>query len=339
MSNQLTDLIAQWYAQRRDAEWVLGTVYKTEGSSYRKAGAMMLFGSQGQQLGLLSGGCLESDIQRQARKVMQTGSATTLCYDGSDEDDLSFQLGIGCGGIVHIVLQPITPANGFLGLEALYQSLRQRRGGVYFQRIPRNGEVEARFVAVDQTDTPTFTGKSRLIQEGDAEWLQTPIIAEPHLLIAGGGLDARPVAAFAHNLGWRVSVWDPRPANARAEFFMSADAILRCPAEELADLVDRQRVDAAVLMAHSITLDAAALKVLQAAPLRYLAMLGPRHRRAQVLEAAGTTTDALPFTVAGPAGLDIGGELPESIALSILAEAHAALHRRQGSSLSGVLAP
>ncbi len=82
MSNQLISLLQSWYPQRDAADWVLGTVYKTEGPCYRKAGAMMLLGSQGQQLGMLSGGCLESDIHRHSRQVMLSGCAKTLMWLG-----------------------------------------------------------------------------------------------------------------------------------------------------------------------------------------------------------------------------------------------------------------
>ena len=57
MSNQLRDLLSAWYP-RRDEDWVLGTVYQTAGSAYRKAGAFMLIDHIGQQYGVLSGGCL-----------------------------------------------------------------------------------------------------------------------------------------------------------------------------------------------------------------------------------------------------------------------------------------
>lgn len=139
MANQLSALLEQWYPQRDECDWVLGTVYRTEGPSYRKAGAMMLFNSLGQQFGMLSGGCLESDIQTHARRVMQTGSSLTLCYDGSDEDDLSFQLGIGCGGTVYIMLHRIDRENDYQQLDQLYEHLRNRVSGLYYQQIPVNG--------------------------------------------------------------------------------------------------------------------------------------------------------------------------------------------------------
>ncbi|MEH6626025.1 MAG: XdhC family protein [Motiliproteus sp.] len=338
MANQLSQLLKQWHPQRDEAEWVLGTVYRTEGPSYRKAGAMMLFNSLGQQFGMLSGGCLESDIQQHARRVMQNRQALTLCYDGSDEDDLSFQLGIGCGGTVYILLQPIRGEDDYLQLEQLYLALKERQSGYFYQRIPsQDGEVEGRFVIAATQSSRPLLRQAKLLSEAEQQWLLTPVLPDPHLLVVGGGLDARPLVSMAHQLGWQLSLWDPRPANARREFFMEADHILDVGVEELHRYAIDHSVDAAVLMAHNVAMDAQALKVLQGVPLQYLAMLGPPSRQQRVLQQAGLTQQQLTQSVAGPAGLDLGAELPESIALSILSECHAALQQRSGASLSGVL--
>lgn len=328
MSNQLTDLLDAWYPLRDQASWVLGTVYRTEGPAYRKAGAMMLLSDQGHQLGMLSGGCLESDIHRQSRRVMLDGKARTLIYDGSDEDDLAFQLGIGCGGCVYILLQPINAANNYLDLECIRQTLSNRGAGFYYQQVDEHsGIVAARFTPVN--DQVAFTERqprpAQLKQQGNELWLKSCIQAPPHLLIAGGGMDAKPVAGIAQQMGWQVSVWDPRPANGRSEHFPSAQQLLSCPAEQLSNYVDKRKVDGVIVMNHSIALDAAVLAAMSTKRLNYLALLGPLHRREQVLAKAGLTDHDLLTPLRGPAGLDLGANLPESIALSIIAECQAAI--------------
>jgi xanthine dehydrogenase accessory factor len=340
MANQISQLLTHWHAACDDTDWVLGTVYKTEGPCYRKAGAMMLMNGLGQQFGLLSGGCLESDILNHARRVMQSGKGLTLCYDGSDEDDLSFQLGIGCGGTVHILLQPLDAGHDFLQLEAVHSALKARSSGLYQQRIPdASGRTESRFVgAKDAASARKMEhGSARLEQTNGAEWLITPIMPEPHLLIVGGGLDARPLATIAHELGWEVTVCDPRPANARREFFLTSDTLLRCQGNALRDYAQRSRVNAAILMSHNLDIDGDALSALHNLPLDYWALLGPDKRRSRVLQAAKLDEAQLSLPLAGPAGLDIGAELPEGIALSILAECHARIKGRSAGSLSGVL--
>lgn len=328
MANQLSALLEQWYPQREQCEWVLGTVYKTEGPCYRKAGAMMLFNSFGQQFGLLSGGCLESDIQTHARKVMQTGNSMTLCYDGSDEDDLSFQLGIGCGGRVHIMLSPVSEANDYQQLEQLYTALKNRTTVIYAQRIPEGNEntTSARIQTLQKSD-PIQRQTSISNRSGHC-WLESVIKPDPHILIVGGGVDARPVSAMAKQLGWQVSVWDPRPANARREYFMEADEILRDEVGNLPAYVQEKSVDMAVVMSHNIALDAAAIKALNGSGLSFMALLGPFSRKVKVLEQAQLSENELLQPVTGPAGLDIGGELPESIALSILSECHLMLNQK-----------
>lgn len=326
MANQLSNLLAEWYPNRDSYDWVLGTVYKTEGPCYRKAGAMMLFNSIGQQFGMLSGGCLESDIQVHARKVMQTGKPATLCYDGSDEDDLSFQLGIGCGGTVYIMLYPVHADNGYQQLDKLHHTLTQRESALYRQPIPTNGAIaQAQFVS--HIGSIIHETQTSIQNDNGTDWLVIPVEPEPHLLVVGGGIDARPVVAMAKQLGWKVSVWDPRPANARKEFFMDADMLLRDPVEALPVFVEQQQVDAAVMMSHSISMDATALAQLNTVSLKFMALLGPEQRKQQVMERAGLTESDLLQSLSGPAGLDIGGELPESIALSILSECHSVIHK------------
>lgn len=333
MSIRLSHLLRAWRAAGDDTAWVLGTVYETEGSAYRRAGAMMLFDGAGRQLGLLSGGCLEADIQIHAKKAMQTGRAATIRYDGRDEDDLSFHLGIGCGGVVQILLQPVTPGLGRV-LTAVSESLDERGSGVLSLRLPSDaGAIEARYRPTDPDTFAPDDPEARLVREDGIEWLAVPILPDPHLLVVGGGADARPLVRMARELGWRVSLADPRPANARREHFPQADDILRDLGDALTDHARRGTAEAAVVMTHNLRLDAQALRSLQGLPLKYLALLGPRHRCVRVLEEAGLTERDFPVPVAGPAGLDIGADLPESIALAILAECHAALKDRPGGRL------
>jgi xanthine dehydrogenase accessory factor len=85
-------------------------------------------------------------------------------------------------------------------------------------------------------------------------------------------------------------------------------------------------------------LDAAAVVYLQERALLnpYIGLLGPAHRKAQVLALAGLHEADLPYPVSGPMGLALGGDLPESIALSVLAECHARLFGSSALPLGAV---
>ena len=337
--NDFPQLLKYWSQQSDEHDWVLGTVYKTTGPTYRKAGAFMLFNSLGQQFGLLSGGCLESDIQRHAKAVMASGESLTVCYDGSDEDDISFQFGIGCGGTVYILLQPIRAEKNFLQFNQLAAGLEKRQHCIYLQKISNKApsdETVCLFANAEsaedyrQVAEQLEGAKSRLLnikigrQRGD--YLATVIKPSIHLLVVGGGVDARPLVSMASHLGWEVSICDPRPANARREHFLDADNVLDCPLQRLPEHPLYPSFNAAILMSHNLQMDAEALISLQSSQLEYLALLGPDSRKVTVMELAGLSSAQLRLPVAGPAGLNLGGELPESLALSILAQCHAVLH-------------
>ena len=324
MTMQLAAMLSRWAPQRDAEEWILGTVYKTEGSSYRKPGAMSLISSGGDQLGLLSGGCLEADIRLNARKVMASGIPVCIRYDGDDEDDLSYRLGIGCGGVVHVLLEPIND-NNYQGLLEIHNSLLNRRSGYFKQHIPAAGERSLSSEYVAESPLTRKREKSRLDESNGKTWLTSHITPAPHLLVAGGGIDAQPVVALANQLGWETTVWDPRPANARDEFFHMADHRLRCPVEELSQWVKDNAVNAAMLMTHSVPMDAQSLSAVAGCGLDYVGLLGPTHRREEVFVEAGLNDDEYQPRVDGPAGFDIGGELPESIALSVIAKCHDAI--------------
>ena len=336
MANQLLSLLQHWYPQRDSCDWVLGTIYKTEGPCYRKAGAMMLFNSLGQQFGLLSGGCLESDIQIHARKVMQSGDSVSLTYDGSDEDDVSFHLGIGCGGKVYLMLQPITVASDYLGLGGVLHRLKKRQTSMYYQCIPEEKQSSLAFSEL-ATAGQFSEARSCITSRDGVDWLVTAVRPEPHVLLVGGGVDAQPLLAIAKQLGWMVSIWDPRPANARKEHFMQADRLLKCPVEDLPGYVAEAKVDAAILMTHNVVMDAAALAQLDGS-LGYIALLGPLSRKQQVLRQAGLKEELLRCHLHGPAGFDIGGDLPESIAVSILSQCHQVLYKGEQLSMKHGLA-
>ena len=329
-----------WYPNRDNCDWVLATIYDTHGPCYRKQGAMMLFSSQGEQLGMVSGGCLESDIGINARKVMQSGQPMLVCYDGSDEDDLSFHLGIGCGGTIYIMLQPINAHNDYLSLTQVYNALKQRISGFFYQSIVgQHTDDKAYFEAQPIDDIAASASLTPSPQKNisDGHWLATPIVPEPHLLVIGGGIDARPLVNMAQHLGWQVSMWDPRPANARKEYFSNINHIIKGEVEVLTDFILEKSVNASILMSHNVEIDAQALQALARTKLQYMALLGPENRRKQVVAQAQVDENTLPFVFAGPAGLDIGGTLPESIALSILAECHASLFNKNAHSLSQIL--
>ena len=314
-SNQLLDLLTYWH-QHQDQQWVLGTIVETDGSSYRKAGAMLLINELGQYFGLLSGGCLEADIMLKAQQVFDSQTPKFIQYDMRDDDDISWQLGIGCGGMVRILLQPVNQENNQQALLAAYQALEQGNT-CYYQINTAQPEQANQLVTTNSPAENCLTIECK---------------PSPRIAVFGGGIDARPVVQMAAQLGWQVIVIDHRTNNARQTYFSNAKQIIKRHPNDLTDADFLQAIDAAVVMGHNIEFDAAAVKILQTSSCQYLGLLGPVDRKNRVLKAAKLSNSVKPLF--GPIGLNIGGRLPESIALSILSEIQAVLEQKDLSKLT-----
>ena len=321
MKHHLLHVLRHWAPKKDDHRWLLATVIATEGSSYRKAGAMMLFNDSGEQLGVVSGGCLESDVLHQARICWETNTAKTVTYDMQEEGDIAWRLGIGCGGEVTLLLLPITADSDYLGLQRVLTMLECGQPADYAL------EVTSARPCAKVNDTLPDSGK----------WFSHRIMPPPALAILGGGVDARPVAQIANLLGWRVHVNDPRARYARAEDFSGCN-VTATATDSLSDAPWFTDANAIIVMHHQVTMDAntlACLGKINVPQLRYLALLGPSHRCDNVLREANIDSSALPVDLQSPAGLALGGELPESIALSMVAQAHAVLHNKSAVPLKG----
>jgi len=342
MGNHIQDILEHWHPKRDLYTWVLGTVIDTEGSSYRKAGAMMMFNDRGEFFGLLSGGCLEKALFNDVKKVISFNQARVVEFDSTGDTDVAWQLGLGCGGKVRILLQPVLAANQYQHLCALFAALNGRQKVQYGVNLalPQTADLANNRVDI-VAEASSLPALNRLIintdvgkggkggKGGKAEnppWLTISLTARRHLAIFGGGVDAVPLVHMAKNLGWQLTLIDHRVAYAQAQHFSGAERIIRQPAAHLDVIKTLSTVDAAFVMTHNVQLDADALSVLLPSQVQYIGLLGPVHRKNRVLIKAGLKPDS---RIHGPMGLDLGGELPESIALAALAQCHQMLEAAQ----------
>src|SRR4051812_8079740 len=104
----------------RDDDAILATLVDVKGSGYRLAGARMLIGREGKSIGMVSGGCLEADILERAKEVRRTGEHTVVSYDTTKDDNSVFGLGMGCHGIVRVLLEPARSSEALRFLRACF---------------------------------------------------------------------------------------------------------------------------------------------------------------------------------------------------------------------------
>jgi xanthine/CO dehydrogenase XdhC/CoxF family maturation factor len=318
-------------------EAVLATVVKTQLSSYRLPGARLLLTKHGRRAGSISGGCLEDDVTKKAWWLTEKGPIVRR-YDTTPDNEIATDgYGLGCNGIVYVLMERVKPADAAI-LELLRDVRAQRQPAVVAHAIAPAGErliLGAQHFPADleaEARSALAAAVHRLVRLHECEWFIETLTPAVRLLVFGAGDDAIPLIDLAKYLGWSVAVFDGRSHYARREKFPTADEVTVRIAGAPPPPIDPWTV--AVLMSHSYSQDLAALRELADLPLRYLGILGPNKRTAQLLEDAGLDRERIAANLHGPMGLDIGADGPEQVALAVIAEIQATLNRREGGALS-----
>jgi xanthine/CO dehydrogenase XdhC/CoxF family maturation factor len=361
MSNKLNAVLAALPELRKQAKnCVLATIIETFGSTYQKAGARMLITPMGELIGLLGGGCFETDLVEHAQTVFATGTAKTVFYDMRSPVDEIWGLGLGCNGAVKILLQLLSVEQDFAPLNQLAEALAINLSGVLASVIesehnqfplglsvfvPATGVgnrqllASAPFPFMAAALQTGLQQKPRLetqqIDERAIQVFYDPIQPSLRLLILGAGADALPLVNIAKCLGWHITVVDFRPSHLKPERFPQVDALLTLRPEMLAAGVELNHFNATVLMTHNIEADQAYLQELANSRIPFIGLLGPASRKDRLLQSLHNQAAlSLSPRIYGPVGLDIGAETPEEIALSIMAGIQAELKDRNGHSFN-----
>lgn len=329
MANHLHGILAQWYTQRDQFRWVLGTVIQIEGSNYRKTGAMILVNELGQYFGLISGGCLEKSLLVDVKKVLTFNQPLRVFYDSSDNSDSPWAMALGCGGKVTILLQPIDAENHYHHLDQLYLALQNRRP-IHYSISLNNSAVLNRLLTADEFSQHNLAARQTHYFNDQFSNYLLAIAVQPqtHLVIFGGGVDAIPLVQMASVMGWQITLIDSRAGYAKSRDFPAA-TIIRESADAISQANFLNTIDAAIVMTHNIEMDARAIRALQNSTARYIGLLGPEHRKHKVLNRAGVGSAKV---IHGPMGLPLGGDLPEAIALATLAQCHQILESNNFSA-------
>jgi xanthine dehydrogenase accessory factor len=356
-------MMAAWRAaESAGGVCVLVTVAGTRGSSYRSPGARMLILPDGSRIGAVSGGCLEGELCRRAHWWTAESPALLKTIDTSaQEDDEGF--GLGCGGGVDLLIERLGPGasepldtterktqsllvHPLLAQEQVIRSRDATAMAVVLETTATSGLwVGQRFAIGDTTAGPEIARLLRRtvemgdsfaaeLREGVAAGCRVffeALVPPSQLVVCGAGTDAQPVVALAASLGWSIVVLDRRADMARATRFADAAQVLVAADEAALAPVRLDARTAAIVMSHSFAQDTFFLQWLLTRPLPYIGVLGSRRRTLDVLAQLGR--EAVPGTLYAPAGLDIGAETPEQIALSILSEVQAGFAGRKGGAL------
>lgn len=345
------------FSERKAA---LATVVQVKGSSYRSPGARMLMLDNGRWVGSISGGCLEGDALRKARKVILSKQPQTVTYDTMDDDDNQLGIGLGCNGIIDILIEPIDPDKTNNPIELIKSFLTFENTGAIatvFESNERSGIEVGEKILLNPKDQ--ISGNHPSLNDTLANQLHQTVanqkseiqsieykggtlkiffeVIQPgiDLLIFGGGFDAKPVTELASVLGWNVRVSDECIAHLVPINFPKADQMQSCKREFVKQEINITPFTAIVLMSHNFNYDKEVLPQVLDSNAPYIGILGPKKRAEKLFDALKNEMgihlnkehlDKLHF----PIGLDIGAETPDEIAVSIIAEIQAKFTNRSG---------
>lgn len=351
---QMLAALEQW--RGRGDEVVVATLVRASGSSPRLPGARLCVTRSGEMVGSISGGCVENDIAECGRAVIEKGRAVIASYGVSD--DAALGVGLTCGGDIDVLIEPLAQASAWhelllargdgqpaalctvldggamLGakLALISPGPSQRVIGSIDAEIDE-GLLAAAGALLPGGGTRELGVKSR----GQELEIFIEAFARPRrLLIIGATALAAALCRAAAELGFAVSVIDPRTGRLSAQRFPEAAELIAAWPQEILARTDLNESSCVVTVAHDSKFDVPTLVCALRSEAGYIGALGSRRTHSQriaALKEQGFASADIE-RIHSPVGLDIGGRSPQEIAVSIVAEILAVLSGRDGYVLS-----
>lgn len=281
---------------------VLATIIEVEGHAYRKAGAAMLLMENGETVGTVSPGCIESDLMERVTAVSEAGRYEMVEYNMQPDEDPIWGESVGCGGVIRILLEPVEGKLRevlLIALEQLNRGLevqlsREIRGQeLFYELYTKNTAVIAASKPYDWRYSMTVTPRQRVI-------------------LFGAGLDAIPIYHLLTQSSFHVIVADWRPGLLAS--FSGAEIALGTPGRLEGELQLHEN-DAVIVCSHHLHYDREMIQLSLAHKARYIGVMGSSKRINRLFDGENP-----PVNVKAPIGLSIGAEGPYEIAVSITAE-------------------
>jgi xanthine dehydrogenase accessory factor len=311
--------LRQWNDDGR--RFVLATVVRTRGSAPRAVGSVLGYNEDGNVVGSVSGGCIESAVVDACQRVLATSQPAKLSFPRSSSDG-THEEALMCGGESEVWVTP-KPHDW----DELVNFVVSDTGCVlatrfdpFAQTVRRAGDVVCCSFLDTCVSEAYQSHRSQLMDVAGEEWFMNVVPPRPRLLIVGAVHIARALVAFAKQLGFETIVVDPR--SAYAQFEAEPDALIHNWPQDAFKEIKLDEDTYAVALTHDPKIDDAAIELLLNTNVAYIGALGSpktQAKRRDALQEKGFTEEQL-ARVHGPVGLDIGAENPEEIALAVIAE-------------------
>jgi len=310
---------------------VTGAIIRSTGSAPRSEGARMLVAADGSLTGTIGGGELEGKSISAAREMLTNGSGYRILEFKLSTAEAALS-GMVCGGNQQVLLQRVEPSTGSLDF---FKNLRTR-----FQE----GDRPVMLTFVNGSDYPAMHIYSPELQlpvalrqevarkaagagipftcvADDLLVFGEPLIKPKTVHFAGGGHVAQAAAKLAAIVGFRVRVMDDRQEFANRDLFPIAESV-----EVVGDFSDCLGElgpdDMVVIVTRGHFHDRDVLRQALRTEAGYIGMIGSRKKRDTTYNALRDEgfTDHDFARVHSPIGLNLGGDSPGEIGLSIVAQ-------------------
>jgi len=347
--------------------FALATVVRVEGGC-RHAGARMLIDIDGHTVGSIGGGSVQNDVIAKGLEVLVSRENRLMSYDVLSPAGAASDATVSGRETVDVLIEALLPENAW-SLEPILDQILHDGSPLVLGTLHGKGEtgltLAHSFLENDEEVLINFlnpderrhlkrqmrevaeTGKSQSLCYGDSahfvELFLEKVVPPPELFIFGTGEDVRPLVQLAHDVGYRVTIVDHREEEVDPLRFLEADAVLHVKPHHILEQLAFTPRSAAIIMNHCHETDCELLGILLPLKIAYLGMVGPKKKTKKILQEL--EQNRFSFSpqnlekLHAPAGLDIGSESPEELALSILAEIQAALSAQRSASLREHVVP
>ncbi len=313
-------------ARQKGIKTVLASVVALDGSSYRRPGVRMSVQSDGKMIGAVSGGCVEKEVLRQAQSVFETDIPKVMVYDG--------RYRLGCEGILYILIEPFDPDPSFF--DAFEKQCQSRESFNILSSFSKEESKRNLGGSIFRLNNSTFPTYKDAEENTDLDVFEQQIRPGFKLIIVGSEHDAVELCRYASSTGWEVDIVAPPDDPKSIDHFPNASHYLGIDETQFEQLpFDAQT--AVVVMTHSYVKDLKYLSVITEKNIPYIGLLGPSRRREKLINEMLEKDMALPDSffqsLHGPAGINIGAETAQEIAISILAEILSVIRSQKPISL------
>jgi xanthine dehydrogenase accessory factor len=306
---------------REGTRAAMASVVRVERSAPRGPGAVLAVSERGEVSGSVTGGCVEPAVIQQAEDVLAGGESRLLTYGISDEE--GFEVGLACGGTVHILVEPVDPE----AVAAVAAAVREDRPLALVTDL--EGPVTGRHRLLGPDDPAEAEvrdmlarGETGLAEGEEGTAYVASFVPRPAMYVFGAIDHAAALATVGRFLGYRVTVCDARAPFVTPERFPDVDElVVDWPHRFLAGAPVDERTAICVLT-HDPKFDVPVLKVALGTPAAYIGAMGSRRtteRRAERLREEGVPDEAL-SRVHAPIGISIGARTPEEVAVAVAAQ-------------------